>query len=176
MIAEGLSIDVRAKLYILAAGAIETPRLLLVSNKIQKAGIGNQHDLVGRFFMEHPHFNSGFYVPSDPKIFNSSHFYTKIHFVDSVPILGKLSLTEDVIRKERLLNYVAELRPKIAKLKSVSRFFFPPVDSASTQSFTEILSSIRNLTWPNDLSKHLNNIGSGYNDCAVSVYRKIKRT
>ena len=33
----------------LAAGGIENPRLLLASG-----GIGNGHDLVGRYFMDHP--------------------------------------------------------------------------------------------------------------------------
>lgn len=40
---------VRATVVVLAAGGIENPRLLLASG-----GIGNQHDLVGRYFMDHP--------------------------------------------------------------------------------------------------------------------------
>lgn len=40
--------EVRAKTFILATGGIENARMLLASN------IGNDHDLVGRFFMEHP--------------------------------------------------------------------------------------------------------------------------
>ena len=46
---------VRAKAYILAAGGLETPRLLLASNGVASQGLGNDNDLVGRFFMEHPH-------------------------------------------------------------------------------------------------------------------------
>ncbi|MCK4785578.1 MAG: GMC family oxidoreductase, partial [Desulfobacteraceae bacterium] len=60
---------VSAKLYVLAAGAIEIPRLLLLSNKSHRAGLGNQHRLVGRFFMEHPHFWLGLFIPSMPDIF-----------------------------------------------------------------------------------------------------------
>ena len=44
---------VRAKLFVLACGAIENPRLLLASSGKRKAGVGNSHDVVGRFFMEH---------------------------------------------------------------------------------------------------------------------------
>ncbi len=51
--------QVRAREYILAASALEVTRLLLVSREVMRAGIGNQHDLVGRFFMEHPHIFSG---------------------------------------------------------------------------------------------------------------------
>lgn len=42
--------------FVVAIGGIETPRLLLNSNNKCKDGIGNKNDLVGRFFMEHPHF------------------------------------------------------------------------------------------------------------------------
>jgi choline dehydrogenase-like flavoprotein len=44
---------VRAKAFVLCAGGIENPRLLLASNKVAAKGIGNQNDLVGRYFMDH---------------------------------------------------------------------------------------------------------------------------
>jgi choline dehydrogenase-like flavoprotein len=39
---------------VLAAGAIENARLMLASNDVTGAGVGNQNDLVGRFFADHP--------------------------------------------------------------------------------------------------------------------------
>ena len=45
----------RARHFVLAAGGIETPRLMLTSNGVSRGGVGNRNDLVGRFFMEHPH-------------------------------------------------------------------------------------------------------------------------
>ena len=46
---------VRAKTVVLAAHAIETPKLMLVSRGPEHpAGLGNEHDLVGRFLMDHP--------------------------------------------------------------------------------------------------------------------------
>ena len=55
----GLSHSVQARCYVLATGGLENARLLLLSNSVDPAGLGNRHDLVGRFFMEHPHL-SGF--------------------------------------------------------------------------------------------------------------------
>lgn len=50
---------VRARNFVLAAGGLENPRLLLVSKAQQLRGIGNEYDLVGRYFMEHPHARAG---------------------------------------------------------------------------------------------------------------------
>ena len=47
------ALHVTADQVVLAAGGIETPRLLLGSNDVHAAGIGNAHDLVGRFYMSH---------------------------------------------------------------------------------------------------------------------------
>lgn len=44
---------VKAKQFVLACGAIQNARMLLASNKQQKAGLGNEYDQVGRYFMEH---------------------------------------------------------------------------------------------------------------------------
>jgi choline dehydrogenase-like flavoprotein len=41
------------KTYVLAVGGIENVRLLLASNGVRAEGIGNRHDLVGRFFQGH---------------------------------------------------------------------------------------------------------------------------
>ena len=50
---------VRARAYVLACGGLENARLLLAANRQVKVGLGNQRDLVGRYFMEHPHLPRG---------------------------------------------------------------------------------------------------------------------
>jgi choline dehydrogenase-like flavoprotein len=47
---------VRARAFALCTGGIENPRLLLNFTSQKPAGIGNDHDLVGRYFCEHPSF------------------------------------------------------------------------------------------------------------------------
>jgi choline dehydrogenase-like flavoprotein len=51
---EGRGLRLAARTFVLAAGGLESPRLLLASRERQSRGIGNGCDLVGRYFMEHP--------------------------------------------------------------------------------------------------------------------------
>ena len=60
----GREFSVRARTYVLAAGGIETPRLLLLSNGVQTRGLGNAYDQVGRYFMEHLAARLGVIVPT----------------------------------------------------------------------------------------------------------------
>lgn len=55
----GRRLQVRAAHHVLAAGGIESPRLMLASRSVMPRGLGNGYDLVGRFFMEHPHARGG---------------------------------------------------------------------------------------------------------------------
>lgn len=50
----GTKFIIRAKNYILSCGGWENARLLLASNKVNSAGVGNIHDNVGRYYAEHP--------------------------------------------------------------------------------------------------------------------------
>lgn len=43
----------------LCSGGIENARLLLASNGVRQAGLGNAHDVVGRYFMDHPSIRMG---------------------------------------------------------------------------------------------------------------------
>jgi choline dehydrogenase-like flavoprotein len=59
--------------YVLACGGIENARLLLASNRIAKAGLGNAHDLVGRFYTDHPFLFAGWFEPSRPELEHTLH-------------------------------------------------------------------------------------------------------
>jgi choline dehydrogenase-like flavoprotein len=50
----GKRFTVKPRMVVLAAGAMENARLMLASNDVMAAGVGNQNDLVGRFFADHP--------------------------------------------------------------------------------------------------------------------------
>ncbi len=50
----GKHFTVKPRFVVLAAGGMENARLLLASNDVMTAGVGNQNDLVGRFFADNP--------------------------------------------------------------------------------------------------------------------------
>ena len=62
----GKSATARGHRFVLACGGLENPRLLLCAAQSHPRGLGNDHDLVGRFFMEHPHWDVGTIYPTDP--------------------------------------------------------------------------------------------------------------
>ncbi len=55
----GKTARIRARVFVLAMGGIEIPRMLLASNRVMPMGLGNRHDLVGRYFMEHLRVTGG---------------------------------------------------------------------------------------------------------------------
>ncbi len=59
-------ITVEAGVYVLCLGGIENARMLLNADRQAGTGLGNGHDLVGRYFLEHPHAPSGLAVIRQP--------------------------------------------------------------------------------------------------------------
>jgi choline dehydrogenase-like flavoprotein len=106
----GNRFSVQARTFVLAAGAIENARLLLVSTDSQPNGIGNNRDLVGRSFMEHPDAAVGYLIP-DPKLDRSAfRLYQHQPAGEHVMVEAMFRLSDCVLRKERLLNSVLRLR------------------------------------------------------------------
>lgn len=62
----GVDRQVFAKTFVLACGGIENARLLLNADSQRQGGIGNDHDLVGRYFQEHLQAPCAIVTPSSP--------------------------------------------------------------------------------------------------------------
>lgn len=150
---------VAAKIFVLATGGIENARLLLLSNKTQKAGLGNQNDLVGRFFMEHPIFQIGVFRPKDRQLFNSTALYD-LRWANNILVMGKLSLTDAVMRQRQLLNTSLILVPRSLAYES------PAVKSLKT-----FLSSLRRGKLP-EARSHLQAAIDGIDEIKSHIYRR----
>lgn len=105
----GNEFQVRARTFVLAAGAIENARLLLSSNRQRAAGIGNENDLVGRYFQDHPRFKGGV-VEFAPQYRHNPFYDIKFHCVadelviDGTKVSGQLRVPWAVQQRERLLD------------------------------------------------------------------------
>lgn len=97
----GNRLTVKPRCTVLAAGAIENARLLLASNDVTKAGIGNGNDLVGRFFADHPiPRNVATLVVFDGKL---ASFYSNSQAVAEGAVMrAALSPNQDFMRKHGL--------------------------------------------------------------------------
>ncbi|MEM8613706.1 MAG: GMC family oxidoreductase [Cyanobacteria bacterium P01_H01_bin.105] len=97
---------VRATTTIVCCGGIESARLLLASNQVCPAGLGNQHDLVGRFFQDHLDCYSAEIVTDSPR--QLQRLYSWHRRRDSF-YYPKIPLAETVQREKQVLNAIGDL-------------------------------------------------------------------
>jgi choline dehydrogenase-like flavoprotein len=102
---DGVRTSVRARVGVLAASGIENPRLLLVSNTIHPNGVGNQHDVVGRFLMDHPGARIGRFKPEDcPSVVERFGFYGVKDQGRAHMYMHGLTPSEELQAKDQLLH------------------------------------------------------------------------
>ena len=99
-----------AKIFILATGGFENARLLLASNKQQTSGLGNQNDVVGRYFMDRPILSCSL-IPYNHKLLEQTALYD-IYRTKGIPVMARVRLSEDLMRREHILNNGAQLFPR----------------------------------------------------------------
>ena len=97
---------VSGRVFVLATGGIETPRLLLASNDVIACGIGNEHDLVGRYYQCHLAGNIG-KLTINGALENVRHNYEVSQ--DGIYCRRRLRLSDVAQNQVGLLNMVARL-------------------------------------------------------------------
>lgn len=106
---DGTTVTVKAQQFVVAAGGIETPRLLLNSNEVRPAGIGNDYDTVGRYFSIHPKADMA------ALILNESVPTSHAFFMDRPLGVGSFRYGLGFSKKEQerleLLNHYVQLSP-----------------------------------------------------------------
>lgn len=101
---------VMARQYIMACGAIQNARLMLASNTQTANGLGNDHDLVGRHFMEHieiPGANLILEKRQSLKMYAAAPRATGA----STPARGELALSGKLETDNRILHGTTSLEP-----------------------------------------------------------------
>ena len=150
---------VAARLFVLAAGGIDNPRLLLLSNRRYTAGIGNDHDLVGRYFMEKLTSRAGTIQPR-PGLIDRLGLYES-HLVNGLRIQAVVSLSRETLLREGLLNAEFWLH------RSNPAFAADGVASALT-----LARGLRRQPFPEGGVRHVRNVVADLDDVGrVLLYR-----
>jgi choline dehydrogenase-like flavoprotein len=127
------TIDVAADVFVICAGTLETPRLLLNSKRRHPAGIGNAHDLVGRFLLDHPtgHFcKLGFTRPT------RAHLYASLWLGSEIRLMAGLKVSGRQQQRQSIPNHGLWLRPSVTAAR---------IDDELLHSFLAVRSA-RDLT------------------------------
>jgi choline dehydrogenase-like flavoprotein len=107
----GRRLTARAGRYVLATGGLETARLLLANRDRHAKGIGNEHDVVGRYYMCHVAGTIGAIQFACPA--SDVHRGYRMS-ADGVYCRQRFALEESAQRRERIGNFVARLHhPRI---------------------------------------------------------------
>jgi choline dehydrogenase-like flavoprotein len=100
-----IRITVRSRYVVVCTGGIETARLLLLSDSVEKSGIGNRNDVVGRFFQDHPHISAPV-KRTDRRRF---HQYCDSFRKENIRFSLKMVASPTLQRSERIPNIGAEV-------------------------------------------------------------------
>jgi choline dehydrogenase-like flavoprotein len=106
----GNTLEVTASVFVLATGGIENARILLLNHDQIAGGLGNQNDLVGRFFMEHIWCESGMILPLDQDAARFRLYAEEIPFEGDYAVRCHLALPDAQTRALRIAGYRVELQ------------------------------------------------------------------
>ena len=165
----GRRMRIEARHYVLACGGIENARLLLASNRVFNQGLGNEHDLVGRFFMDHAYFVMGYFQPAKPEYDQNYYVIEDYALMGSEQkICAGFALNERVRRNEAL-NGAAIYFNRRPRYKALPEYY-----SRGVKSFIHLVDVLRHTQLPNrHFGRHLCNALVGFRDVEKTLRRQL---
>jgi len=123
-----------AKIFVVAVGGIETSRLLFLSNDTCQDGLGNEHDQVGRFIMNHPKNNFGSLRIKRP-IRNLPYFFG--HYKSGISGYAGFRIEEKLQIEKGILNSYLRFEP-----------VFPWTENDAVPTFVSLVKRAKNfINW-----------------------------
>jgi choline dehydrogenase-like flavoprotein len=165
---------IKARRVALCAGGIENARLLLLSDQAASedagpgksqargphaGGLGNSHDLVGRFLQDHPCGRTAEIVTTSPRPLQDHWNMLYSHRAHYLP---KLALSEAAQRREQVLSCVGRLE-----------YEYEP--DSGMQAVRELFTDLRARRRPPELVRKLAALGRGSPDLALVTWRRLAR-
>ena len=99
----GVAVTIEAEKYVLCCGGIENARILLLESQRNSGGFGNDHDRVGRYFMQHLRGYAGLVVNAE-RLSRVQDQFNVLRDPDGLLIEVGLTLTPEIMEREALLN------------------------------------------------------------------------
>ena len=154
----GTKAKVKAKQFVLAAGGLENPRILLLSRTNSKKGIGNSHNLVGRTYMDH----FGTYIG---KVLFQNPINTDSIFLQEKKVMGSQ------------LGACLAPSPELAEKQEIGNYILLFSSGTESDLSIEILKGIRNdianLNWPEKAISKLSKIITNADTLANLSYKNV---
>lgn len=156
----GSELTARAVRFVLACGGIGNARLLLLSDDRHPAGLGNEHGVVGRYFMEHLGLRGATVRLAAPDGVDELALYRGMD-AGTCRLHGKLSLPPETVEGEGLRN---------------ATFFLdhmtPARTSQAVRSFVVLRRALRWRPRPPRLGEHLRLAARGLPSIVRTAYRE----
>ncbi len=155
---DGHRAEVRARRFVLACGGIETPRLMLLSTGSDPRGVGNRHDLVGRYFAEHLFIHVGTVVFE--KGIDELPAYHDVYPWHGKELLAGIGPSAAYQRERRILNSSITIEP----VRELSEGYI---------ALRSVLRDVRGGEWPDDLTDDLTVVMRDLDGLARTTQKKL---
>jgi choline dehydrogenase-like flavoprotein len=155
----GRQASVKASVYVIACGGIETARLLLASQGRNPNGVGNGNDLVGRYFMEHPHPDAGGVMFSGAPALMAPYYEREFESERVVVGLGP--------------SPVAQERLQILNCSIVLHGAIHHDPSEGMDSLIKLSRAIESRQWPDNAGQHVWRVLSDLDDVLKEAYLRV---
>lgn len=159
--------DVSARFVVLAAGGLENPRLLLASAGGGSHAMGNDHDLVGRYFMDHLHVPVGTLIPDDVR---TGQMF-QLNRVGGFAFRAGLALALPARRDARLLGSAVTLHNEDDPHDVLS----PKPSDGGYESLMVLLRALRRGRTPERALHHAARVVRDADNALILAYRKLRR-
>jgi choline dehydrogenase-like flavoprotein len=160
---DGTSCFVRARLVVLAAGGIENPRLLLLSRRVHRRGLGNDRDLVGRFFAERMSARTGYVLSATSGLADRNGF-SAVQAVPEALVQRALRVTDAAQRERRLLNCAFFLLTRNVSMTA-----------EAVRSLATLVKASRRWPPPEGMLGHARNVATGLTDLGALARDHLRR-
>lgn len=155
----GVSARIDAAKFVVCCGGIENARLLLLAAEANSGGFGNNNDLVGRFFMQHPRGPAALIV-SPGLMARTQEQFNILLGRDGLVVEVGLTLAPQLQQQERLLN-----------CSGVLRYQGDPDSGVAVAQ--DIWRSLQSGKWPPDIGDKVGRVAGDFGDVLRGLEHRI---